>query len=64
MADLPDGSRRPVGTIEAGTIFRLAVRLTPYGRPVLRPYIVETWLSRRISGYRVVGFDQIGRAHV
>ena len=58
MADLPDGSRRPVGTIEAGTIFRLAVRLTPYGRPVLRPYIVETWLSRRISGYRVVGFDR------
>ena len=58
MANLPDGSGRPVGTIETGTIFRLVVRLTPYGRPVLRPYIVEAWLPRRVSGYRVVGFDR------
>ena len=58
MEDLPDDSRRPVGTIEVGKIFRLVVRLTPYGRPVLRPYIVEAWLPRRISGYRVVGFDR------
>ena len=54
MADLPDGSRRPVGTIAVGTIFRLVVRLTPYGRPVLRPYIVEAWLPRRIGAGRVV----------
>ena len=61
MATLPDGSRRPVGTTEVGTIFHLVVRLTPYGRPVLRPYLVEAWLPRRVSGYRVVGFDRSRR---
>ena len=61
MADLPDGSRRPVGTVETGTIFRLVVRLMPHGRPVLRPYIVEAWLPRRVSGYRIVGFDRARR---
>ena len=58
---LPDGSRRVVGTVPIGAIFRMVVRLTPYGRPVLRPYIVEAWLPRRVSGYRVVGFDRARR---
>ena len=54
MADLPDGSRRPVGTIPVGTTFRMVVKLSRDGRPRLRSYIVEAWMPREIGAGRVV----------
>ena len=52
---LPDGSRRPVGPIPIGTIFRMVVKLGRNGRPHLRSYIVEAWKPREIGAGRIVG---------
>ena len=54
MEDLPDGSRRPVGTIPIGTVFRMVVKLGTNGRPRLRSYIVEAWKPREIGASRIV----------
>ena len=55
MSDLPDGSRRPVGTIPIGTVFRMVMKLGRNGRPRLRSYIVEAWKPREIGAGRIVG---------
>ena len=54
-ATLPNGRAAFVGTMPVGTLFRMVHRLTSEGRPVLRLYIVEAWLPRRVSGWRCVG---------
>ena len=54
MATLSDGSRRPVGTIPIGTVFRMVVKLGRDGRPRLRSYIVEAWMPREIGAGRIV----------
>ena len=54
-ATLPNGRAAFVGTIPIGTLFRMVHRLTPEGRSVLRLYIIEAWLPRRVSGWRSVG---------
>ena len=50
---LPNGRAVFVGTLPVGTVFRMVERLTREGRPVLRAYIVEAWLTRRIGAGRV-----------
>ena len=48
---LPNGRTLPVGTIPAGTVFRMVLSCDS-GRGRLRKLIVEGWKPRRIGGYR------------